>query len=453
MNDHTAHVIDRVKRFAKTLHLSDPIAEDLELAAFLHDAGKADPRFQLLLYGADPWNTPGDGHAMAKSGRRSPRDAWERAGLPRGWRHEALSVRMARAHPRFAEARNPALVLWLIGTHHGFGRPFFEFADPRGSAEEQNWSGSCLGVATWRVPPGPGPESPVFDVDGADWATLYEELKGRYGIWTPGAPGDDLALGGPPRLGMRTGAAVMTRPSTLRLDGLEPDNLLAFLALLGLLRALERVRPQWRPRVAWTVDAPPVRPVLHVNDQLTPEMVLDAAVVGLDALAALHDFDGLKDLKLAPDIAAQRLRTAAAGDRYAADLWAALLSDAAVRTRGSALETEPTPLCLLSTGRTNFLSNLASVPRESSPPASRRTKVSAAECLGTALFQPWTRPDDATGRSFRWDPHEAVRHALRATDPTDAKTKQRTQHGANRLGRRRAFGTDGRSTVLANRKR
>ena len=225
----------------------------------------------------------------------------------------------------------------------------------------------------------------------------------------------------------------MTRPSALRLDGLEPDNLLAFLALLGLLRALERVRPQWWPRVAWTVDAPPVRPVLHVNDQLTPEIVLDAAVEGLDALAALHDFNGLKDLKLAPDIAAQRLRTAAAGDRYAADLWAALLSDAAVRTQGSARETEPTPLCLLSTGRTNFLSNLACVPRESSPPGPRKTKLSPEECLRTALFQPWTRPDDATGRSFRWDPHEAVRHALRATDPTDAKTKQRTQHGANRL--------------------
>ncbi len=184
VDDHTAHVVDRVKRFAETLDLQDPIAEDLELAAFLHDAGKADPRFQLLLSGADPWNAPGDGPAMAKSGRRSPRSAWERADLPKGWRHEALSVRMARAHPRFAEARNPALVLWLIGTHHGFGRPFFEFADPRGGAEEQNWSGSCLGVARWRIPPGPGPESPVFDVDGADWATLYEELKGRYGIWT-----------------------------------------------------------------------------------------------------------------------------------------------------------------------------------------------------------------------------------------------------------------------------
>ena len=36
-------------------------------------------------------------------------------------------------------------------------------------------------------------------------------------------------------------------------------------------------------------------------------------------------------------------------------------------------------------------------------------------------------------KSFRWDPHEDVRYALRATDPTDAKTKETTQHGANRL--------------------
>ena len=36
-----------------------------------------------------------------------------------------------------------------------------------------------------------------------------------------------------------------------RLDGLEPDNLLAFLALLGLLRALDAARPDWRARAYW----------------------------------------------------------------------------------------------------------------------------------------------------------------------------------------------------------
>jgi hypothetical protein len=33
-----------------------------------------------------------------------------------------------------------------------------------------------------------------------------------------------------------------------RLEGLEPNNLLAFLSLLGLLRALETSRPVWHTR-------------------------------------------------------------------------------------------------------------------------------------------------------------------------------------------------------------
>ena len=49
---------------------------------------------------------------------------------------------------------------------------------------------------------------------------------------------------------------------THRLEGLEPDNLLAFLTLLGFLRALEVARPLWRPRAAWTLNDPPLRPAL-----------------------------------------------------------------------------------------------------------------------------------------------------------------------------------------------
>ena len=55
----------------------------------------------------------------------------------------------------------------------------------------------------------------------------------------------------------------MTAFATHRLDGLEHDNLLAFMALLGLLRALEGARPDWRARVSWTVDDPPLRPALR----------------------------------------------------------------------------------------------------------------------------------------------------------------------------------------------
>ena len=182
LDDHTRHVVDRVTHFVRRLALPDPIACDLKLAAFLHDAGKADRRFQILLSGADPWNRA-HGPAMAKSERPSPKGAWARAGLPPGWRHEALSVRMAQTHPRFAEANDPMLVLWLIATHHGFGRPFFGFADPRDGRPEHDSPAACLGVEQWQLAPGPGLESLAFDVDGADWSTLYGQLRRRYGMW------------------------------------------------------------------------------------------------------------------------------------------------------------------------------------------------------------------------------------------------------------------------------
>ena len=177
LDDHGHRVARLAEHFARVLGLED-MADDLGLAAFLHDAGKADPRFQVMLSGGDPWNRP-DGPPLAKSGRSWLPDAWVRAGLPRGWRHEALSVRMARVHPRLADARDPALVLWLIGSHHGWGRPFFNFVDSR---PEQ--PAPCLSVPGWKLPEDQsGPQSLAFDFDGADWPSLFEDLKERYGIW------------------------------------------------------------------------------------------------------------------------------------------------------------------------------------------------------------------------------------------------------------------------------
>ena len=180
IDDHTAHVVERVEGFVRTLKLS--VASDLEIAAYLHDAGKADRRFQNLLSDGDPWNRP-DVDAMAKSGQPTPKGAWKRAGLPASWRHEALSVRMAQGHPRFAKARDRALVLWLVGTHHGLGRPFFDFVDPHEDAAGQDGCVGCLEIEHWGPASGPGPQSLAFDIDGADWAALYEQLKRDYGIW------------------------------------------------------------------------------------------------------------------------------------------------------------------------------------------------------------------------------------------------------------------------------
>jgi len=121
--------LEGVAEFARlfTRHLPQAIAEDVQLAALCHDLGKADPRFQALLHGGNPW---GKGALLAKSGDMPQgRAAFERArksaGYPQGGRHELLSVRLLESTPDLlAQAHDPDLVLHLIASHHGHCRPF-----------------------------------------------------------------------------------------------------------------------------------------------------------------------------------------------------------------------------------------------------------------------------------------------------------------------------------------
>ena len=179
LDDHGRRVEKFAMCFARTLGLAEDVATDLSLAAYLHDAGKADARFQTMLSGGDPWNSP-DGPPLAKSGRPWSPQGRARVHLPPGWRHEALSVRMARTHSRMSSANDPALVLWLIGSHHGWGRPFFKFHDPA----SQDPPHPCLGMPEWRLPRDQvGPQSLAYDFEGVDWPNLFEHLKRHYGIW------------------------------------------------------------------------------------------------------------------------------------------------------------------------------------------------------------------------------------------------------------------------------
>ena len=229
----------------------------------------------------------------------------------------------------------------------------------------------------------------------------------------------------------------MSPNRTHRLDGLQPDSLLGFLAVLGLLRCLEEARPDWWPRVSWTVDAPPVRPALQVAEPVTAKDVATAAAEGLNRLAAHHRFPQ-KDLKLPRAVAASKLHSAARGGGYPAELWASLVSDAAPKDFADCKDgVQPTPLCLLlGQSHQHFLERLDRVPNAATPPARgkgrKRLEISETDCLAETLFAPWLRPDPITS-SFRWDPAEDVRYAYRANDPTKAKTKATTQHGANRL--------------------
>ena len=229
----------------------------------------------------------------------------------------------------------------------------------------------------------------------------------------------------------------MTQFASHQLDGLEPDNLLAFLALLGLLRSIEQVRPEWKCRVSWSVNEPPLRPILRTPQNVDKEAVVETTVEGLSILSFYHQFGGRKDMAFSREEASgslQEVIDSSGQNDYVTDLWAALFSDAVLSRDGS--KVTPTPLCLMfGQGHQYFLERLASVPKQISPPARgigrQKKKIPESECIEEALFASWKRPD-AT-QSFRWDPNEDVRYANRARNPTDAKSKETTQHGANRL--------------------
>lgn len=194
----------------------------------------------------------------------------------------------------------------------------------------------------------------------------------------------------------------------------------------------------WRPRAAWDLDRPPLRPMLVLGHPRAQQAVSEAVAEGAGSLADLYCFPAnnrdtaaQKDLNYTDECARGLLGEAAAEENCdRADLWAALMCDAAARDG----RIEPTPLCLLfGQGHQHFLERLAAVPRMEAPPPRGRGKnkvsLTAPQTIEEALFFPWTHQDPTPG--FRWDPEEDVRYALRASDPSGEKST--TQHGANRL--------------------
>jgi CRISPR-associated endonuclease/helicase Cas3 len=169
--DHTRDVVKKTEQFSAGI--PNPVRRALLLAAKFHDLGKADGRFQAWLHdGTD------DRKILAKSRHyTSPPPA-----LRSGWRHEALSVRIATGDDEFcaAEIEVQELALWLIGTHHGRGRPFFPHDDEMDdrAREIDGPDGEKI-----MLDASPGPQRLDFDWNGLDWASLFAKLQQRYGAW------------------------------------------------------------------------------------------------------------------------------------------------------------------------------------------------------------------------------------------------------------------------------
>lgn len=134
--DHLRGVAEFAADFAERLSLPRTIVEDLRLAGWWHDVGKADRRFQRLLHGGSAYKTESATEPIAKSAtdrndRRARRRAQLLSGYPRGQRHEVTSVAMMRSCEAelSSRAHDWDLVLHLVASHHGHCRPLAPFVE------------------------------------------------------------------------------------------------------------------------------------------------------------------------------------------------------------------------------------------------------------------------------------------------------------------------------------
>lgn len=180
---HSASVKYVVKRLA-TLCLPDDFVDLLQLAAYYHDVGKLDERFQILLRHGDEI-TAAIGEPLAKSAevptsparRRAIREA---SGLPLNFRHEMLSLQLARRYaPLPKDESAAAVILHLIASHHGHARPFAPISpDPQPPSVAGNLGNTDLGITAEERRSSIPPHHLNSGLSERFW-----QLTRRYGWW------------------------------------------------------------------------------------------------------------------------------------------------------------------------------------------------------------------------------------------------------------------------------
>jgi CRISPR-associated endonuclease/helicase Cas3 len=113
LDRHCSAVAEKAREDAESLGLDPNLFYEAGLA---HDIGKGHPGWQINIKGGNLLRL-GEPPLAKGSYVSSPLSR-----LPKGWRHEAESL-------RHLPSEASALVHWLIATHHGYARPFWPVTD------------------------------------------------------------------------------------------------------------------------------------------------------------------------------------------------------------------------------------------------------------------------------------------------------------------------------------
>ncbi len=176
LEEHLKSVSEISRIFADASGLPDALSKTIERAGLWHDQGKRDWRFQAWLRGSALQALAEEGNPIAKSGRDPSQ--WRPSvafGYPRGARHEFVSVRLfEQAGSAEADGLDLELARFLIGTHHGFGRPFAPVVQDSSPVEVKlGLNGREVAVSS---------DHRLHRLDSG-WVDLFWSLIRRFGWW------------------------------------------------------------------------------------------------------------------------------------------------------------------------------------------------------------------------------------------------------------------------------
>lgn len=128
LDEHLTGVMKMAEEFARKSGLSENDAAAVRIAAKFHDIGKREKIMQAVLHGTTQERVEGMDIIAKSAGptdRQEMRECRRLARMHKGYRHEWRSVLSAMEENEVKNAADGDLILWLIGTHHGYGRPVF----------------------------------------------------------------------------------------------------------------------------------------------------------------------------------------------------------------------------------------------------------------------------------------------------------------------------------------